>query len=701
MIRYPSAALSLRSPIVAGPCGLRLRRAAAARQRPAPLPLVAAEQRLRPLPRRADPTPARAIPAKLSTRRSNDQVQAIRGLDAEDAGHAEDRSTRRAAEDARRALHQRQPAGAGRGERALYKALGLMPKRSRPRVSSTSTSSRARSRASIDPKTKSLYVVSQGRADRRRREGHVLPRVRPRAAGPALSISTRSRTGSSTRPTRCWPARRCTRATPTLLMTQWAAAATSSPAEIPEVLAASQRSGGAGGARSRSPQILRRQLAVPVHAGLTFVSAMQSDGGWHGRRRHLRQAARSRPSRSSTPRSTRPARRRSRSTLPADLATKLGTGWSRAARGHVRRVPDRRSGCARSASPPRRPRRRGGLGRRPARGAERPGRRLGGRLADGLGHATPTRPSSRPRRPRRSPRPAAPARCSRARAARPAGSSSAATTPTLGKVAERPGPRRLSPAPRAARYIDSGAEIPSRPSALAQRDLRRSSEREARRRPLGLVRVDDPRVAVEGVERRRELGRVGGDALRLLGRDRVLDDLGKPDDRPGQRRLGRIRRACPRRRPPAPARRRRPCAGSTRSGRARTGRSRRGSRSTASWPARCRSRCAVVAAREAKNQRAASTPTSASSSSSVMNSPARLLIEISCAVADEADPRVEQDLDGLAVVAHRLRGVADAGDRPVVVGAPDVDEVVEAAAELLGDVADVGREVRRLAVRTG
>ena len=67
------------------------------------------------------------------------------------------------------------------------------------------------------------------------------------------------------------------------------------------------------------------------------------------------------------------------------------------------------------------------------------------------------------------------------------------------------------------------------------------------------------------------------------------------------------------------------------------------------------------------------------------------------AVADEADPRVEQDLDGLAVVAHRLGGVADAGDRPVVVGAPDVDEVVEAAVELLGDVADVGREVGRFA----
>ena len=107
----------------------------------------------------------------------------------------------------------------------------------------------------------------------------------------------------------------------------------------------------------------------------------------------------------------------------------------------------------------------------------------------------------------------------------------------------------------------------------------------------------------------------------------------------------------------------------------------------------------VVAAREAKYQRAASTPTSASSSSSVMNSPARLLHRDLLAVAHEADPRVEQHLDGVPVEAHRLGGVAEPRDRPVVVGAPDVDQVVEAAAELLGDVADVGGEVGRLAVR--
>ena len=172
---------------------------------------------------------------------------------------------------------------------------------------------------------------------------------------------------------------------------------------------------------------------------------------------------------------------------------------------------------------------------------------------------------------------------------------------------------------------------------------------------------------------------------------------------------GRSPGPAPPRAPPASAavdrsRRRRgrprpPCAGSRRSGRARTGRSRPGSRSTASWPARCRSRSSVVAAREAKNQRAASTPTSASSSSRVMNSPARLLIETSTPSRTNRTQAYSSIWTASTVVAHRLGRVPDAGDRPVVVGAPDVDQLVEAAAELLGDVADVGGEVGRLAVR--
>ena len=69
------------------------------------------------------------------------------------------------------------------------------------------------------------------------------------------------------------------------------------------------------------------------------------------------------------------------------------------------------------------------------------------------------------------------------------------------------------------------------------------------------------------------------------------------------------------------------------------------------------------------------------------------------AVDDEADPGDQQHPDRFLVVAHRLGGVADPGDGAVVVGAPDVDQLLEAAAELLGDVADVRGEVGRLAVR--
>ena len=56
----------------------------------------------------------------------------------------------------------------------------------------------------------------------------------------------------------------------------------------------------------------------------------------------------------------------------------------------------------------------------------------------------------------------------------------------------------------------------------------------------GASGIDHPRVAVEGVERGRDLGRVRGDPLGLLGRHGVLDDLGQADDGPGERRLGPV-----------------------------------------------------------------------------------------------------------------------------------------------------------------
>ena len=101
----------------------------------------------------------------------------------------------------------------------------------------------------------------------------------------------------------------------------------------------------------------------------------------------------------------------------------------------------------------------------------------------------------------------------------------------------------------------------------------------------------------------------------------------------------------------------------------------------------------LEAAREAKNQRAASTPISPSSSSRVMNSPERLRHRDLFAVPNEADPGGQDHLDLVAVEAERLGGGLDAGHVAVMVLAPDEDDALVAAAELLDQIADVGGEV--------
>ena len=106
----------------------------------------------------------------------------------------------------------------------------------------------------------------------------------------------------------------------------------------------------------------------------------------------------------------------------------------------------------------------------------------------------------------------------------------------------------------------------------------------------------------------------------------------------------------------------------------------------------------LVCPRAAMNQRAASTPISSSSSSSVMNSPARFDIDTSRPSRTKRTHATRSISTAVPVEAHRLGGVADARHRAVVVGAPDVDQVVEAAVELLEQVADVRAEVGELAV---
>ena len=69
------------------------------------------------------------------------------------------------------------------------------------------------------------------------------------------------------------------------------------------------------------------------------------------------------------------------------------------------------------------------------------------------------------------------------------------------------------------------------------------------------------------------------------------------------------------------------------------------------------------------------------------------------AAACEVDELVDEHLDRLARVPEHLGERLEARDVPVVVGAEDVDEPVEAACVLAPDVGGVEREVRRLAVR--
>jgi NAD/NADP transhydrogenase alpha subunit len=111
--------------------------------------------------------------------------------------------------------------------------------------------------------------------------------------------------------------------------------------------------------------------------------------------------------------------------------------------------------------------------------------------------------------------------------------------------------------------------------------------------------------------------------------------------------------------------------------------------------ARSRSSSIVVSwERWSRNQRAASTPISASSSSSVTNVPARLDIE---AAAGERDELHDEQLEAVGPPAERLERGVHAVDVAVVVGAPHVDEQVEAALALVLVVGDVRREVRVVA----
>ena len=108
-----------------------------------------------------------------------------------------------------------------------------------------------------------------------------------------------------------------------LLMTQWAAANLSQP-ELLELLAAGSDPE-ATQAMATAPAILRDTLTFPYTTGLGYISNIQSQGGWHA----VNDLFKKMPV--STEQILHPDKAAEAPvavTLPADLKTKLGTGWT-------------------------------------------------------------------------------------------------------------------------------------------------------------------------------------------------------------------------------------------------------------------------------------------------------------------------------------------------------------------------------------
>ena len=111
----------------------------------------------------------------------------------------------------------------------------------------------------------------------------------------------------------------------TLLMTQWAAA-NLSPSDFTDLLA-SASDPDAQAVLARTPAILRETLTFPYTTGLGYVSSVQVDGGWPAVNAHFKAMP------ASTEQILHPEKYTAGEapvavTMPADLATRLGTGWS-------------------------------------------------------------------------------------------------------------------------------------------------------------------------------------------------------------------------------------------------------------------------------------------------------------------------------------------------------------------------------------
>jgi hypothetical protein len=111
----------------------------------------------------------------------------------------------------------------------------------------------------------------------------------------------------------------------TLLMTQWASA-NLDQAELLELVKASSDPA-AQALIDKMPAILKEALVYPYTTGLAWVQRVQTEGGWHG----VDDVYQRMPE--STEQILHPEKYTSNEapvpvTLPADLATRLGTGWT-------------------------------------------------------------------------------------------------------------------------------------------------------------------------------------------------------------------------------------------------------------------------------------------------------------------------------------------------------------------------------------
>lgn len=111
----------------------------------------------------------------------------------------------------------------------------------------------------------------------------------------------------------------------TLLMTKWATD-NLSQAELLELLSASSDPN-AQAVMTRTPAILRDTLTFPYTNGLAYVSAVQSSGGWAAVNAYFKAMPKSseqilHPEKYTGGEMPVPV------TFPADLATRLGTGWT-------------------------------------------------------------------------------------------------------------------------------------------------------------------------------------------------------------------------------------------------------------------------------------------------------------------------------------------------------------------------------------